>query len=97
MFAIPLTLHILAGNTTTTRDIFFATRTHTLLLPQGASVTLTAPPSIPLVLAQPDLPLSVLAGLDAATLERETRSRFLLLRNEQLSVQEAVLKPFPHG
>ncbi|KAM7453544.1 hypothetical protein BLSTO_05707, partial [Blastocystis sp. subtype 1] len=73
---------------TTTQHIFFAMRTHTVLLPPDASVTITAPPSIPLVLAQPELPLTALATLDAATLERETRSRFLLLRNEQLTVQE---------
>ena len=73
---------------TTTQHIFFATRTHTVLLPPDASVTITAPPSIPLVLAQPELPLTALISLDAASLERETRSRFLLLRNEQLTVQE---------
>lgn len=52
-------------------------------------MVISSPQNIPLVLQQP-LSLSELKGFDASFLERETRSRYLLLQNGEIDVADVV-------
>ena len=52
-------------------------------------MVILSPQNIPLVLQQP-LSLSELKGFDASFLERETRSRYLLLQNGEIDVADVV-------
>ena len=92
VFAIPLTIEYrLKNGSRTTTHHFFTTRTHTLLLPaETTSIVLSSPQNIPLVLKQPLLSLSELRAFDASFLERETRSRYLLLQNGEIEVADVI-------
>ena len=52
-------------------------------------MVISSPQNIPLVLQQPRS-LSELKGFDASFLERETRSRYLLLQNGEIDVADVV-------
>lgn len=91
LFAIPLTVaYKLKNGSRVTVHPFFTTRTHSLLLPADTtSMVISSPQNIPLVLQQP-LSLSELRAFDASFLERETRSRYLLLQNGEIDVADVV-------
>ena len=91
LFAIPLTVaYGLKNGSRVTVHSFFTTRPHTLLLPADTtSIVLSSPQTIPLVLQQP-LSLSELHTFDVSFLERETRSRYLLLQNGEIEVADVV-------
>ena len=52
-------------------------------------MVISSPQNIPLVLQQP-LSLPELRAFDASFLERETRSRYLLLQNGEIDVADVV-------